>query len=128
MNGVNNKENINSENMSRWSRRRKQHPIVRMKADKPSVLIMFLSYGHTAINKDYFIHVMCVKQMLRIVGKPLVQKIFRSDLIACSRFLATNQTVILPDMASCHFCLFTKLNRTVRGRRFANIVDIKTAC
>ena len=47
-------------------------------------------------------------------------------------FLVKNKTVILPqppyspDMAPCDFFLFPKLKRTLKGRRFANIDEIKT--
>ena len=48
-------------------------------------------------------------------------------------FLANNNTVIMPqppyslDLAPCDFLLFPKLKRSMKGRRFATIEEIKTA-
>ena len=48
-------------------------------------------------------------------------------------FLAKNNTVTMPqplyspDMAACDFVLFSKITRTLKGRRFTAIDDIKSA-
>ena len=46
-------------------------------------------------------------------------------------FLAKNNTMpqppYSPDMAPCHFFLFPKIKRTLKGRRFTAIDDIKSA-
>jgi len=48
-------------------------------------------------------------------------------------FLTKNNTVMmsqlpyLPDLAPCDFFLFSKIKRTLKGRRFASIDEIKSA-
>ena len=41
--------------------------------------------------------------------------------------LTTPQPPYSPNMAPCDFFLFPKINRTLKGRRFTAIVDIKSA-
>ncbi|KAG5309963.1 MOS1T transposase, partial [Pseudoatta argentina] len=49
------------------------------------------------------------------------------------KFLAKNNTLMMPqppyspDLAPCHFFLFPKLKRPMKGRRYATIEEIKTA-
>ncbi|XP_032679236.1 protein GVQW3-like [Odontomachus brunneus] len=71
-----------------------------------------------------FSDVLCMKR----VATKFVPKL----LNIVSEFLAKNNTVMMsqppysPDMALCEFFLFPKLKRTIKGRRFANIEEIKT--
>ena len=89
----------------------------------------------------YKFNAVCVKQSeknARICGKNNSSLLHHDNAPAHAsllvhEFLAKNNTVTMPqppyspDMAPCNFFLFPKIKRTLKGRRFAAIDDIKSA-
>jgi len=101
----------------------------------------FLPPGRT-VNKEYYLEVLRrLREAIRRKRPNLWQnnswQLHHDNAPAYTtllvrEFLAKNATVIMPqppyspDMAPCDFFLFPKLKRTLKGRRFANIEEIKT--
>lgn len=102
----------------------------------------FLKQGQT-VNKEYYLQVL--RRLREAIRKKRLDLWKNSSwllhhdnapthtsLLVCT-FLAKNNTVTMPqppyspDMAPCHFFLFPKIKRTLKGRRFTDIDDIKRA-
>ena len=89
----------------------------------------------------YKFHTVCVKQSekkARICGKNNSWLLHHDNgpahtSLLVREFLAKNNTVTMPqppyslDMVPCDFFLFSKIKRTLKGRRFTAIDDIKSA-
>ena len=102
----------------------------------------FLPRGQT-VNKEYYIQVQRrLREAIRKKRPDLWKNnswLFHHDnapthtSLLVREFLAKNITVTMPqppyspDMAPCDFFLFLKIKRTLKGRRFAAIGDIKSA-
>lgn len=94
------------------------------------------------VNKEYYLEVLRrLREAIRRKRPNLWQnnswQLYHDNALAhiallVREFLAKNATVIMPqppyssDMAPCDFFLFPKLKRILKGRRFANIEEIKT--
>ena len=102
----------------------------------------FLPRGQT-VNKEYYLQ---VQRRLRDAIRKKRPDLWKNNLcllhhdnppahtsLLVREFLAKNNTVTLPqspyspDMAPCDFFLFPKIKRTLKGRRFTAIDDIKSA-
>lgn len=102
----------------------------------------FLPQGET-INKEYYLQ---VQRRLREAVRRKRPDLWRNNSwllhhdnapahtsLLVREFLAKNNTVMMPqppyspDMAPCDFFLFPKIKRTLKGRRFTSIDDIKSA-
>ena len=100
-----------------------------------------LLQGRT-VNKEYYLEVMChLREAIRKKRLELWENnswLLHHDnahahsLLLVHNFLAKNNTEIMPqppyspDLAPCDLFLFPRLKRTMKGRRFATIDEIKT--
>ena len=102
----------------------------------------FFPWGQT-VNKEYYLQ---VQRRLREAIRKKRPDLWKHNLcllhhdnppahtsLLVREFLAKNNTVTMPqppyssDMAPCDFFLFSKIERTLKGRRFTAIYDIKGA-
>ncbi|PNF20350.1 Mariner Mos1 transposase [Cryptotermes secundus] len=102
----------------------------------------FLPQGQT-VNKEYYLK---VQRRLREAIRKKRPDLWKNNSwllhhdnapahtsLLVREFLAKNNTVTMPqppyspDMAPCDFFLFPKIKRTLKGRRFTSIDDIKSA-
>jgi len=102
----------------------------------------FLPRGQT-VNKEYYLQ---VQRRLREAIRKKRPNLWKNNSwllhhdnapahtsLLVREFLAKNNTVMMPqppyspDMAPCDFFLFPKIKRTLKGRRFTSIDDIKSA-
>jgi len=98
-------------------------------------------YGRT-VNKEYYLEVMrrlreAIRRkrpelwqnnswILHHDNAPAYTSLLVRDFLAKSKTNMLPQSPYSPDMAPCNFFLFPKLKKTMKGRRFANIDEIKT--
>ncbi|UYV84670.1 hypothetical protein LAZ67_X003052 [Cordylochernes scorpioides] len=102
----------------------------------------FLPQGRT-VNKEYYLQVMrnlreAIRQKRPDLWKNKNWLLHHDNapahtsLLVCD-FLAKNNTLMMPqppyspDLAPCDFFLFPKLNKLMKGRRYATLDEIKTA-